>query len=82
MSEFTQIQGTGYSVHTFAEEEKIAFSSHINQCLGHDPVLARHLPLDVNSNDLFEKSHDGLILCKLINHAVSDTIDDRAINKR
>lgn len=60
----------------------MAFSSHINQCLGPDPVLARHLPLNVTSNDIFEKTNDGLILCKLINLAVPDTIDERALNKK
>jgi plastin-1 len=30
--------------------------------------------------DLFERAHDGLILCRLINLAVPDTIDDRALN--
>lgn len=38
------------------------------------------LPLDVNSMDLFEKSSNGLILCKLINVAVVDAIDERALN--
>ena len=60
----------------------MAFSAHINQCLGNNPVLARHLPLDVESNELFSKIHDGLILCALINHAIPDTIDERAINKK
>ena len=30
--------------------------------------------------DLFTKSHDGLIMCKLINLAQFDAIDERAIN--
>lgn len=55
---------------------------HINQCLGHDPVVARHLPLDVTALDLFERAHDGLILCRLINLANPDTIDERALNIR
>eukprot|EP01035_Chromulina_nebulosa_P021439 gene21439-27770_t len=60
----------------------MAFSYHINQCLGYDQTLARHLPLNIESNDLFTKTGDGLILCKLINAAVGDTIDERAINKK
>lgn len=43
------------SAHTFSEEEKEAFSEHINYCLHDDPVLARHLPLNPSSMDLFEK---------------------------
>jgi hypothetical protein len=60
----------------------MAFSEHINQCLDFDPVLKRHLPMDPNSDDLFTKTSDGLIYCKLINLAVNDTIDERAINKK
>ena len=70
------------SLHTFAAEEKMAFTEHINQCLDFDPLLHRHLPMDPNSNDLFTKTSDGLILCKLINLAANDTIDERAINKK
>jgi hypothetical protein len=45
--------------------------------------LVQHLlPLDPNSRDLFEKSSDGLILCKLINVAVVDSIDERALNTK
>ena len=43
MAEFTKIGGgTASSQHTFSEEEKVAFSTHINQCLGADAVLARY----------------------------------------
>lgn len=68
--------------HTFSEEEKQAFSEHINICLGNDPDLKFLLPLDPNSMDLFEKTTNGMILCKLINLANHDAIDDRAINKK
>lgn len=61
---------------------QIAFSEHINHCLADDPHASRHLPLDVNSRDLFERCNDGLIFCKLINLAVPDTIDERALNKK
>lgn len=60
----------------------MAFSMHINQCLATDPVVARHLPLDITALDLFERCHDGLLLCRLINLAQHDTIDERAINTR
>lgn len=70
------------AIHTFSEEEKTAFSEHINHCLSEETLLERHLPLDVNSNDLFEKSNDGLLLCCLINFAVPDTIDERGLNKK
>lgn len=75
-----KITGAGGSAHTFSEEEKQAFSEHINFCLSSEPLLARHLPLNPDSMDLFEKCNDGLLMCKLINLAVPDAIDDRALN--
>lgn len=74
------IEGAGGASHTFSDEEKQAFSEHINFCLSSDPALSKILPLNVDSMDLFEKSNDGLILCKLINLASSDSIDERAMN--
>lgn len=68
--------------HSYSEEEKIAFSEHINQCMRSDPLVARHLPLDSASDDLFNRTFDGLLFCKLINLAVPDTIDVRAINSK
>lgn len=76
------IEGAGGASHTFSEEEKQAFSEHINNCLRGDPVLARHLPLNPDTMDLFDKSHDGLIMCKLINLASADAIDERALNTK
>ena len=69
-------------LHTYSEQEKVAFSQHINDSLGHDPHLASLLPLNTESTDLFLKANDGLILCKLINAAVRDTIDERCLNVR
>ena len=39
------------------------------------------LPLDSTTNDLFTSIGNGVVLCKLINQAVPDTIDLRAVNK-
>jgi hypothetical protein len=70
------------SAHSFTPAEKMGFSSHINQCFENDPQLAHLLPLDVNSNDLFEKHYDGLIFCKLINLVSEDAINFSALNLR
>lgn len=78
----TAQSGTASASGSFEDEEKQAFTEHINNLLGDDPVLARHMPMNPDSNDLFEKVHDGLILCKLINAAVYDSIDDRSINTK
>eukprot|EP01095_Lingulamoeba_sp_RSL-Kostka_P003925 TRINITY_DN15041_c0_g1_i1.p1 TRINITY_DN15041_c0_g1~~TRINITY_DN15041_c0_g1_i1.p1 ORF type:complete len:518 (-),score=223.23 TRINITY_DN15041_c0_g1_i1:166-1719(-) len=67
--------------HSFADEEKEAFVEHINGTLGYDEDCARHLPIDPEDMSLFEKCSDGILLCKLINDAVPDTIDERVINK-
>ena len=77
-----KISGAAGASHSFSEEEKEAFSEHINHCLSEDPDLKRHLPMDSSSMDLFEKSNDGLMLCKLINLAQYDAIDERAINRQ
>lgn len=77
-----QMAGQGGASHTFSDDEKEAFTEHINICLSHDPVLNRYLPMNPTSMDLFEKTRDGLILCKLINLAQHDAIDERAINTK
>jgi plastin-1 len=77
-----KVEGAGGAQHTFSEEEKIAFSEHINHCLSVDPLCSRLLPIDPHSMQLFEKTGDGILLCKLINLAQADTIDERAMNKK
>jgi plastin-1 len=68
------------SHHSFSEEEKAAFSEHINMSHENDPALKHVLPIDVDSMDLFSAVSDGLILAKMINAVEQDTIDERALN--
>lgn len=75
----TQVQGAS-GIHSFSHEEKIAFVNHINETLAGDPHVASKLPIDPNSMEIFQKVHDGLLLCKLINKAQANTIDVRALN--
>ncbi|CAJ0579888.1 unnamed protein product, partial [Mesorhabditis spiculigera] len=70
------------TVHTIRHEEEVAFANWINSNLGSDADLKRLLPVTPIAGDLYTKVQDGLILCKLINLAVPDTIDERAINKK
>jgi len=72
---------TGAS-HSFADEEKESFAEHINMALKDDADLSHKLPLVPTDNSIFERSTDGLLLCKLINYAVPDTIDERVLNKK
>lgn len=69
-------------LHTISESEKGCYVAHINSYLGDDPFLKQFLPLDPATNDLFDLSKDGILLCKLINVAVPGTIDERAINAK
>uniref|UniRef100_A0AC34FGL2 Fimbrin n=1 Tax=Panagrolaimus sp. ES5 TaxID=591445 RepID=A0AC34FGL2_9BILA len=74
--------GADEIVHTIRIAEEIAFSSWINDKLGGDSDLKRLLPVEQENGDLYKKVQDGLIICKLINIAQPDTIDERAINKK
>ncbi|XP_064384234.1 fimbrin-like [Halichondria panicea] len=67
--------------HSFSEEESIAFVDWINYQLEQDPDVASHLPVAEEGEALFAAVHDGIILCKLINTSVANTVDERAINK-
>ena len=67
----------GYSYHMIFKEEQRSFSNWINANLGGADDLAHLLPLKEDGADLYDKIGDGILLCKLINFAVPDTIDPR-----
>uniref|UniRef100_A0A4W4ELN1 Lymphocyte cytosolic plastin 1 n=2 Tax=Electrophorus electricus TaxID=8005 RepID=A0A4W4ELN1_ELEEL len=68
--------------HSYSEEEKVAFVNWINKALEKDQDCKHILPMDPSSDDLFTAMGDGIILCKMINLSVPDTIDERTINKK
>ncbi|XP_030064732.1 plastin-3 isoform X2 [Microcaecilia unicolor] len=68
--------------HSYSEEEKYAFVNWINKALENDPDCQHVLPMNPNTNDLFKAVGDGIVLCKMINLSVPDTIDERVINKK
>jgi plastin-3 len=68
--------------HTVRMEERVAFADWINTNLLADPDLQPHLPMSTAGDDLYRNIGDGLVICKLINLAVPETIDERAINKK
>ncbi|CAM9964616.1 unnamed protein product [Ascophyllum nodosum] len=70
----------GMAYHSYSDDERMAFTEHINNSLAADPVVGPRLPMDPLSEALFTETSDGLILCKLINLAEFDTIDTRALN--
>ncbi|KAH9941264.1 fimbrin [Epithele typhae] len=76
------MQGSNANVsHTINEEEKSEFANHINSVLEGDADLAGRIPIPTNTMQLFDECRDGLVLCKLINDSVPDTIDSRVLNK-
>ncbi|KAM9802436.1 plastin-2 isoform 1-T1 [Syngnathus typhle] len=68
--------------HSYSEEEKVAFVNWINTSLENDPDCKHVLPADPDTDELFTAVGDGIILCKMINLSVADTIDERTINKK
>ena len=65
---------------TFSEEERTAYVKVINSSLAEDKVCKKYLPIDPESNEVFDRIKNGVILCKLINKAQEGTIDERVIN--
>uniref|UniRef100_A0A914LQG3 Calponin-homology (CH) domain-containing protein n=1 Tax=Meloidogyne incognita TaxID=6306 RepID=A0A914LQG3_MELIC len=73
--------GADEIVHTIRVEEELAFSNWINSSLSEDSDLKSLLPVNPEGGDLYTKIRDGLIICKMINLAVPETIDERCLNK-
>jgi len=46
-----------------------------------DRDIGHRLPINAQDMSLFSSVKDGLLLCKLINDAIPDTIDERVLNK-
>lgn len=72
---------TGSSQHTINEDERTAFTSHINAVLAGDPDIDHLLPFPLDTFEMFDACKDGLLLAKLINDSVPDTIDERVLNR-
>uniref|UniRef100_A0A1A7WXA2 Plastin-3 n=1 Tax=Iconisemion striatum TaxID=60296 RepID=A0A1A7WXA2_9TELE len=68
--------------HSYSEEERYAFVNWINTALEKDPDCQNVIPIDPNTDALFTALGDGIVLCKMINLSVPDTIDERTINKK
>ncbi|KAF7794085.1 hypothetical protein EIP86_005215 [Pleurotus ostreatoroseus] len=76
------VQGSNANVaHTINEDERTEFTNHINLVLQDDPDVGSRIPIPTNTMQLFDECRDGLILCKLINDSVPETIDPRVLNK-
>lgn len=71
---------TSGTTHTINEEERREFTKHINSVLAGDPDVSSLLPFPTDTFQLFDECKDGLVLSKLINDSVPDTIDTRVLN--
>ncbi|KAL7415132.1 calponin homology domain-containing protein [Mrakia frigida] len=67
--------------HTMADDERSSFTNHINGVLAGDKDVGHLLPIPEHTMQIFDECRDGLILSKLINDSVPDTIDERVLNK-
>eukprot|EP01135_Chromosphaera_perkinsii_P004531 Nk52_evm1s288 gene=Nk52_evmTU1s288 len=81
LSKVVTLTGSSDNIaHSFSEDEKESFVKYMNDELKGDEHLANLLPIDADDLSVFEKVKSGLLLCKLINVAVPDTIDERVLN--
>ena len=77
-----QVQGSSSNVtHTINEDERTEFTRHINAVLAGDLDIGTRLPFATDTFEMFDECKDGLVLAKLINDSVPDTIDERVLNR-
>ena len=75
------VQGSNANItHTINEDERTEFTRHINAVLSGDPDIGARLPFPTDTFEMFDECKDGLVLAKLINDSVPDTIDERVLN--
>ncbi|TPX42038.1 hypothetical protein SeLEV6574_g05803, partial [Synchytrium endobioticum] len=78
----TMLDPTIAARHTLSDMEVEAYTSWINTEFGHHDSRLQHLlpiPFEEHGNSLFKALASGLILCKLVNRAKPDTIDESTI---
>ncbi|KAK2732517.1 Fimbrin, actin-bundling protein [Onygenales sp. PD_40] len=76
------VQGSSANVtHTINEDERTEFTRHINAVLAGDVDIGHLLPFPTDTFEMFDECKDGLVLAKLINDSVPDTIDERVLNR-
>ena len=78
----TSEQSSVGTQHSYSEEEKYALVNWINKALENDLDCRHVIPMNPNTDDLFNAVGVGIVLCKMINLSVPDTIDERTINKK
>eukprot|EP01094_Clydonella_sp_ATCC50884_P011106 TRINITY_DN208_c0_g1_i1.p1 TRINITY_DN208_c0_g1~~TRINITY_DN208_c0_g1_i1.p1 ORF type:complete len:728 (-),score=370.10 TRINITY_DN208_c0_g1_i1:257-2440(-) len=64
------------AVHHFSESERRGYVDFINQDLAKDPEVSSVLPINPDSDDVFDVISDGVLLARLMNNTFEGTIDD------
>ncbi|KAF9969517.1 hypothetical protein BGZ73_008104 [Actinomortierella ambigua] len=76
-----RVQGTNQNItHSMNDDERSEFTAHINSVLAGDAHIGDRIPIPTHTMQVFDECRDGLLLCKLINDSVPDTIDERVLN--
>ncbi len=76
------VQGSSANVsHTINGDERREFTRHMNSVLAGDKDIGDRLPFPLDNMQIFDECKDGLVLSKLINDSVPDTIDERILNR-
>ncbi|KAF9430622.1 hypothetical protein BGZ94_005627 [Podila epigama] len=75
------VKGANQNItHSMNDDERSEFTAHINSVLAGDPHIGDRIPIPTHTMQVFDECRDGLLLCKLINDSVPDTIDERVLN--
>ena len=65
----------------YSDKEKNRYAKMINKILKDDPDCGSRIPIDPESDDLYDKIQDGVILAKLVNKCEPDTVNMDEIKK-
>ena len=65
----------------YSDKEKNRYAKMINKILADDPDCGSRIPIDPESDDLYDKIKDGVILAKLVNKCEPDTVNMDEIKK-
>ena len=65
----------------YTDTEKNRYAQIINKLLAEDPDVGSRIPIDPDTDDLYDKIQDGVIIAKLVNKCEPDTINMEEIKK-
>ena len=65
----------------YSDSEKNRYAKMINKILADDPDCGSRIPIDPETDDLYDKIQDGVIIAKLVNKCEPDTINMDEIKK-